>query len=475
MVQTKRRIKRLKRLKRVLLFCFTFLLFFFVFFSTNRRTSISSVYRTLSIRDPGPAPYKSNPYKNNKSVCEDRGYHYDGLSYVDKKKAQESNEFSFYDEEVRGRFQRKICEHQFFKGDHEERKGKGAVVYADDDPTAGFGSRVLRVCSAFFTAVHLKRPFAYAKVGKWTYSKCESKGNDCYFQKIGSAMTEYETPDGVNRGEGVLVDDKNSKNNKGDDRNDGDGDDSDSEIVVWTRGSLDGFQKENKAGENWIGELSETLGEAAPNGRGGCWVISQFLYYILHPNEKLDRVLRLEKKRMGWDSDDRKESVAAIHVRHGDRAQRGHQGSNLQIEQFLARLRKLDPKCKKVLLMTEDGQVIDDAIKNFGKEFHFYYTTIQPRHNDDINRLLKEGKLDPENEIHNALVNLYLAADADYFLGHLSSTWGRVVLLLSYGKYGCFQKMDLMESTWKSRWGFSSCSTDAWEKESKKFMCKGPR
>ena len=52
--------------------------------------------------------------------------------------------------------------------------------------------------------------------------------------------------------------------------------------------------------------------------------------------------------------------------------------------------------------MTEDGKVIDDAIKNFGKNYHFYYTTIQPRHNDDINRLLKEGKLDPENEIHNA-------------------------------------------------------------------------
>ena len=48
---------------------------------------------------------------------------------------------------------------------------------------------------------------------------------------------------------------------------------------------------------------------------------------------------------------------------------------NLQIEQFLERLRKMDPKCKKVL-MTEDGKVIDDAIKNFGKKYHFYYTTF---------------------------------------------------------------------------------------------------
>ena len=31
----------------------------------------------------------------------------------------------------------------------------------------------------------------------------------------------------------------------------------------------------------------------------------------------------------------------------------------------------MDPKCKKVLLMTEDGKVIDDAIKNFGKKYHF--------------------------------------------------------------------------------------------------------
>ena len=418
------------------------------------RDTASYLQRFL-ITDPGKDPYERNANSRG-DVCEDRGFHYDGLSFVDAHKAQFSVDFDEY-ERYKNAFQNGLCHHQFkTKFDDMRVTNAKPLVYADDDPTAGFGSRVLRICSAFFASVHFGRPFAYAKVGRWTYSKCASRGNDCYFQKITSARTEYETPEGVYRGEGALVKEEEKD-----------------EELIWTRGSLDGFQKEHNAGIGWMKDLKKALnGFEMPSGRGGCWVVSQFLYYILHPNEKLDRVLRLEKKRMGWETEERREPVAAIHVRHGDRAQRGHQGSNLQIEQFLARLRKLDPKCKKVLLMTEDGEVIDDAIKNFGKEFHFYYTTIQPRHNDDINRLLKEGKLDPENEIHNALVNLYLAADADYFLGHLSSTWGRVVLLLSYGKYGCFQKMDLMESTWKSRWGFTSCSTEEWEKEAKKFECR---
>ena len=447
--------KRMKRRRRLLVLFVLFLLFLFVFFLQRGTETLSYLQRFL-IRDPGEDPYEHNSMSRG-DVCEDRGFHYDGLSFLDPHKTRLSGtDFEKYERE-KNLFQSALCHHQFkTKFDDMRATNAKPLVYADDDPTAGFGSRVLRVCSAFFASVHFGRPFAYAKVGRWTYSKCASRGNDCYFQKITSARTEYETPEGVYRGEGALVKEEEKD-----------------EELIWTRGSLDGFQKEHNAGIGWMKDLKKALnGFEMPSGRGGCWVVSQFLYYILHPNEKLDRVLRLEKKRMGWETEERREPVAAIHVRHGDRAQRGHQGSNLQIEQFLARLRKLDPKCKKVLLMTEDGEVIDDAIKNFGKEFHFYYTTIQPRHNDDINRLLKEGKLDPENEIHNALVNLYLAADADYFLGHLSSTWGRVVLLLSYGKYGCFQKMDLMESTWKSRWGFSACSTEEWEKEAKKFECR---
>ena len=75
------------------------------------------------------------------------------------------------------------------------------------------------------------------------------------------------------------------------------------EELIWTRGSLDGFQKEYNAGVEWMRDLKAALiGFEMPSGRGGCWVVSQFLYYILHPNEKLDRVLRLEKKRMGWET-----------------------------------------------------------------------------------------------------------------------------------------------------------------------------
>lgn len=137
----------------------------------------------------------------------------------------------------------------------------------------------------------------------------------------------------------------------------------------------------------------------------------------------------------------------------------------------MKKLAVLDPKVNNILLMTEDDAVVKDAKENYS-QYNFYTTEIQPRKNDDINRLMAEGLLDPEKEIHNALVNLYLAADCKYFFGHLSSTWGKLVLLLSYGKYGCFQSHDLMGSTWKSRWGFSCCTASEFRREVFTYTCK---
>ena len=204
------------------------------------RDTASYLQRFL-ITDPGKDPYERNANSRG-DVCEDRGFHYDGLSFVDAHKAQFSVDFDEY-ERYKNAFQNGLCHHQFkTKFDDMRVTNAKPLVYADDDPTAGFGSRVLRICSAFFASVHFGRPFAYAKVGRWTYSKCASRGNDCYFQKITSAQTEYETPEGVYRGEGALVKEEVKD-----------------EELIWTRGSLDGFQKEYNAGVEWMRDLKAAL------------------------------------------------------------------------------------------------------------------------------------------------------------------------------------------------------------------------
>lgn len=334
----------------------------------------------------------------------------------------------------REHFQQQLIQRQF------HREPSTYIAYIDDDPSAGFGSRMLRIVSAFLVALRERRPLTFPVHGHWTYSSCESRTNDCYFLPISDFQVQVKYPAEIQRKEGTLL----------------------SNSSLWTRGSLDAFYHELQGTSvDW----TEHLGLELPETVGGCWLAGQLLYYLLQPNAAVQQVLLQEKGRMGWGH----HPIAAFHVRHGDRAQRGHQGSNLQLADFIAKLKEVDPTVKNILLMTEDGGVVQDTA-NY-PQYKFFITEIQPRKNDDINRLLAEGKLDPEKEMHNALVNLYLAIDCEYFLGHLSSTWGRLVMLLSYGKYGCFQTHHLMGSKWKSRWGFSSCTDKDFVQEVHSRMC----
>ena len=128
------------------------------FFGTRRRISGSPF-----ITDPGKDPYERNANSRG-DVCEDRGFHYDGLSFMDAHKAQFSVDFDEY-ERYKNAFQNGLCHHQFqTKFDDMRVTSAEALVYTDDDPTAGFGSRVLRICSAFFASVHFGRPFATRKL-----------------------------------------------------------------------------------------------------------------------------------------------------------------------------------------------------------------------------------------------------------------------------------------------------------------------
>ena len=193
-----------------------------------------------------------------------------------------------------------------------------------------------------------------------------------YLENHERCRTEYETPEGVYRGEGALVKEEEKD-----------------EELIWTRGSLDGFQKEHNAG---IGD--ERLKKACTGSRcrAGEVMLGRVAVFVLHftPEREIRSSVAIGEETNGVGN--RGEKRTGGGDSRATRRSRAERPPRVQLaNRTVLRLRKLDPKCKKVLLMTEDGEVIDDAIKNFGKEFHFYYTTIQPRHNDDINRLLKEG------------------------------------------------------------------------------------
>ena len=65
----------------------------------------------ISHHGPGKDPYERNANSRG-DVCEDRGFHYDGLSFVDAHKAQFSVDFDEY-ERYKNAFQNGLCHHQF--------------------------------------------------------------------------------------------------------------------------------------------------------------------------------------------------------------------------------------------------------------------------------------------------------------------------------------------------------------------------
>lgn len=327
------------------------------------------------------------------------------------------------------------------------------VVFTDDDITAGLGARMLRIISGLWYSLNTNATFMYASNGSWIYtsdSVCPSRNNNCYFSRIAAVDFNVDTFGFASNGSWQFLED----------------------VKIWSRASLDYFYKQENRGMEWVLQSLKNSGPPGinpPAGRGGCWIAGQLLYYSMQPNNWTSSIVLAEHERMGFDRA-HAEPFAAVHVRHGDRAERGHQGSRFQLNEYLQRLPR-NSGIRHILLMTEDQAVVEDARSNFSS-FFFFVSALQERRNTDINRMLIKGQLDPTSEIFNALSNLYLAIDADYFIGHLSSTWGRLVLLLSYAKRGCFVEHNLMGSTWKSRWEFSMCTSAEFEREVALYSCK---
>lgn len=86
------------------------------------------------------------------------------------------------------------------------------------------------------------------------------------------------------------------------------------------------------------------------------------------------------------------------------------------------------------MLSTEDASVIEEIKEQYSGRFNFVYTTDHQRY-DASNResllsLLQAGRArnDGFTESMIAWRNLFLAVDCDYYVGTLSSNWGRLVL-----------------------------------------------
>ena len=219
---------------------------------------------------------------------------------------------------------------------------------------------------------------------------------------------------------------------------------------MWSRRDLDSFRHVHQFGSVWL-RTSDLLSD-----KSGCWVAAQLLYYLLKPNKMLERAISKEKERLRWNSSENR--CIAVHVRHGWRSRFN---SKITMADYMESIQRF-PKIKNILLITEDEEVIKDAESNF-PHYQWHYTEYPRENKHDIGVAMSRGEIDSTGEALNALVNLFLSSECEYFVGRVNSTWFRLMIMLAYGKYGTMPPFDNLLEDWGHgglrKWGFFGMCT----------------
>ena len=350
-------------------------------------------------------------------------------------------------------FQEMLCKSQTFVpvsllGDFQE-----ALIFVDDgsdDKThCGIGCRFMRLDMAFWYAYSNHMSLHSLVRGDWEYTSavdCPSRNHECYFQPIASAPIKEFVSDRRSVEMLLSYDSKKLKDNE-----------QYLEARLWTRKSLDFLRKDFGFG---IPALKEDL---LLEKKTGCWLAAQILYFLLKPNTILENEVRKAKEKLNWNRDSGK--CVAVHVRHGWRSRFS---ADLSMTEYVMSVRRLS-HVKKILLITEDDKVISDALSNF-PEYDWLYTEYPRENSHDIGIAMSEGKIDPTAEALNALVNLILSSECQYFVGQVNSTWYRLMIMLAYGKYGQMPPFDNIREDWGHgglrKWGFfGMCTLEELQKE----------
>ena len=358
------------------------------------------------------------------------------------------------------RIQKRLCDLQTR---HSGAISNGIILFADDgtdDKThCGIGCRFLRMDMAFWYGVVHRLPVLSAPSGLWEYtasSKCLGGNHECYFQPLAA----LPAPDWVaDRHSRMIVQSVNTANI-------GTHASKLHDVKLWLRKDLDNFRFNHSFGIPW---KNQDLSVADKNG---CWIAAQILFYMLKPNLMLEEAILKAKAKLGLT---RNKSCIAVHVRHGWRARFN---SEIKMTDFVHAIRRFN-STKSVLLITEDEDVIRDAVSHF-PEYEWLYTDYPRENKHDIGVAMSKGQVDPTAEAVNALVNLFLSSECDFFVGRVNSTWFRLMIMLSYGRNGVMPPFDNLLEDWGHgglrKWGFfGMCTLSELKKEVTLLKAKYPR
>ena len=355
--------------------------------------------------------------------------------------------------EIADLFQSELCKSQTLVPRSILEDQRGVLLFIDDgfeDRThCGIGCRFMRLDMAMWFSYANQKSLHSIPNGKWEYTSanvCPHRNHECYFQNLVSDPFQEWVQDEQTKYMVSSFDAEKLKYNE-----------HLLSVDLWSRKSLDSFRTEFRFGTVWLRER-EILSR-----KTGCWVAAQILYYLLKPNPTLQAAILQEKERLKWNVND--SSCIAVHVRHGWRSRFN---SKIVMLDYMKSIQRFS-KTKKILLITEDEEVIKDAESNF-PDYQWHYTEYPRENKHDIGVAMLKGEVDSTAEAMNALVNLFLSSECEYFVGRVNSTWFRLMIMLAYGKYGTMPPFDNLLEDWGHgglrKWGFfGMCTLDELREE----------
>ncbi|CAI7793914.1 unnamed protein product [Closterium sp. NIES-53] len=116
--------------------------------------------------------------------------------------------------------------------------------------------------------------------------------------------------------------------------------------------------------------------------------------------------------------------IVSMHVRMGDKAKEMRVAGFGTYLHLLSRVRQFDPSATTVWLSTEMQPVVERAIRTPGWDWK---VTDIPRMQGEESMPAYEARIGAQRSVENAWVNLLMAAEADYFIGALGSTWSMLI------------------------------------------------
>ena len=91
--------------------------------------------------------------------------------------------------------------------------------------------------------------------------------------------------------------------------------------------------------------------------------------------------------------------------------------------------------------------MIDSAEREL-PAYNWMYTDYNRNNEHDIGLAMEAGTINREEEALNALVNLLLSSECDFFIGRVNSTWFRLMIMYAYGRYGFMPPFENLMEDW---------------------------